>query len=131
MLSRSPFTKIAPLKIEEANLDPIILIFHDILSENEMEIFKALASSNLQRAEIITVKSTHAITRERVAKLEFFDDWKHGRLPALSRRVADMSGLSMISAESWQIQNYGIGGHYQPVRLFELIKYYSIYEVQF
>lgn len=26
-----------------------------------------------------------------------------------------MTGLNMASSEVWQIQNYGIGGHYQPV----------------
>lgn len=30
----------------------------------------------------------------------------------ITNRVADMSGLSMESAEGLQVVNYGIGGHY-------------------
>ena len=80
-----------------------------------MEIFKSLANSDLHRAEVLTTDSTHEVSKKRVAKLKFFNDYKHKRLPALTKRVADMSGLNMDTAETWQVQNYGIGGHYQPV----------------
>lgn len=117
MLSTSPFTKIAPLKIEEANLEPIILIFHDILSVNEIEIFKSLANSDLHRAAVLALDSTQEVSKKRVAKLKFFNDFTHKSLPAIRKRVEDMSGLNMDTAETWQVQNYGIGGHYQPVSL--------------
>lgn len=32
----------------------------------------------------------------------------------IDQRVADMTGLSMISAEPLQVLNYGVGGHYEP-----------------
>lgn len=35
--NRSPFLKIAPLKLEEASLDPYLVIFHDVLYDSEIE----------------------------------------------------------------------------------------------
>lgn len=95
MLSRSAFTKIAPFKIEEANLDPLIWVFHEILSDTDINVFKSLGNSNLKRAEILTVNSTSEVSQKRVAKLNFFDDSKNKRLPVLTKRVAEMSGLNM------------------------------------
>lgn len=39
----SPFLKIAPLKLEEANLKPYIVVYHDVMYDSEMEVIKRLA----------------------------------------------------------------------------------------
>lgn len=36
----SPFLRIAPLKLEEANLSPYIVIYHGVLSYKEIEVLK-------------------------------------------------------------------------------------------
>ena len=41
--NNSAFLKIAPLKIEEANLNPYIVVFHDIMYDSEIELIKKLA----------------------------------------------------------------------------------------
>lgn len=41
--NRSPFLKIAPLKLEEASLKPYIVIYHDVMSDNEIELIKQMA----------------------------------------------------------------------------------------
>lgn len=41
--SRTPFLKIAPFKVEEANLEPYILIYHEVLHDHEINIIKSLA----------------------------------------------------------------------------------------
>ncbi len=38
-----PFLKIAPLKLEEAYLDPYIVVYHDVMYDNEIETIKKLA----------------------------------------------------------------------------------------
>lgn len=48
----------------------------------------------------------------RVAKLSWHADEIHETFKRLSLRVGDMTGLNMKTAETWQAQNYGIGGHY-------------------
>ena len=32
----------------------------------------------------------------------------------MTRRVGDITGLDMATAEDLQVCNYGIGGHYEP-----------------
>lgn len=39
----SPFLKIAPLKVEEASLEPYIVVYHEVMYDNEIEIIKQLA----------------------------------------------------------------------------------------
>jgi prolyl 4-hydroxylase len=33
---------------------------------------------------------------------------------AVNRRVEDITGLTISTAEELQVVNYGIGGHYEP-----------------
>ncbi len=43
MTNRSPFLKIAPLKLEEACLKPYIVIYHNVLSDAEIDVIKNVA----------------------------------------------------------------------------------------
>lgn len=38
------FLYVAPLKVELLNLDPRIVLFHEVVSKNEMELLKAFAA---------------------------------------------------------------------------------------
>lgn len=41
--NKSPFLKIAPLKLEEAHLKPYIVIYHDVIYDAEIELIKQMA----------------------------------------------------------------------------------------
>lgn len=41
--NKSAFLKIAPLKLEEAYLDPYIVIYHEVISDREIETVKNMA----------------------------------------------------------------------------------------
>lgn len=41
--NKSPFLKIAPLKLEEANMKPYIVLYHDVLYDAEIELAKQMA----------------------------------------------------------------------------------------
>lgn len=41
--NKSPFLKIAPLKLEEAHLKPYIVIYHDVIYDSEIEVLKQMA----------------------------------------------------------------------------------------
>ncbi|CRK98253.1 CLUMA_CG011615, isoform A [Clunio marinus] len=111
-VSKSPFSKIAPFKVEEASLDPYIVVFYDVISNDEIEIFKSTAKEGLKRASVLNPDSTSRIDDVRVAKLHWQADTQGGVFERVSKRVGDMTGLNMKTAEIWQTQNYGIGGHY-------------------
>ncbi|KAG5681063.1 hypothetical protein PVAND_010529 [Polypedilum vanderplanki] len=110
-LRTTHFTTIAPFKIIEANLNPWVVIFVDIMSEEEIETLKLIAKDSFSRAEIM-VNETAKVSNTRIAKINWHYDDEHKIFEILTRRVGDMSGLNMETSELFQIQNYGIGGYY-------------------
>ncbi|KAG5683348.1 hypothetical protein PVAND_012634 [Polypedilum vanderplanki] len=113
-LSISAFSKIAPYKIEEADHHSNLVIFHEIISDSEIEILKNISRQKLTRGEIYENDLQRAKTFKRVAKVAWLKDEESEVVSRISKRVEDMTGLSMKTAEDLQVQNYGIGGHYNP-----------------
>ncbi|CAO1333226.1 unnamed protein product [Diamesa hyperborea] len=111
-VSNSFFSKLARFKIEEASLDPYIVVFIDVVSDNEIEELKQISKLTLSSAKID--QDEFADVAKRLAKVAWYEDEDNEIVARLSRRVEDMTGLTTSTAESLQIQNYGIGGHYQP-----------------
>lgn len=46
--NKSPFLKIAPLKLEEAKLKPYIVIYHDVIYDREIEVIKQMAKPRVK-----------------------------------------------------------------------------------
>lgn len=73
--STSAFSKLARFKVEEANLDPYVVLFIDVVSDSEIEFLKEVTKPATTRAK--TFGPTLATTKSniRVAKLaSFFDN---------------------------------------------------------
>ncbi|KAI4458953.1 prolyl 4-hydroxylase alpha subunit [Holotrichia oblita] len=111
----NPFLKIAPFKVEEAYLDPKILIFHDVMADNEIATIKALARPHFKRARVkrYTTDALN-ISNYRISKSAWLKEIDHKHVADVVQRVEDMTGLSMETAENLQVVNYGIGGHFWP-----------------
>lgn len=58
------------------------------------------------------VNDSNIISQNRLSKIAWLNDFQDPMIQRVTERVTDMTGLSMKSAEHLQIQNYGIGGHY-------------------
>lgn len=115
LVSNSPYSKIAPFKVEEANLDPYVVIFIDVLSDNEIEVLKNITKPVIDRAKVSDPVGVKKVSNQaRVAQNAWLDDELHEVVARLSRRVEDMTGLATKNAERLQVQNYGIAGHYVP-----------------
>lgn len=110
-LVTTPFTKIAPLKLEIANHLPFIGIFHDIISDREVDVLIDISIDHLVRAQVFSSNGSISIPA-RVAKLTWMRDYENEIVARISRRVGDMSGMNMNFSEALQMQNYGIGGYY-------------------
>lgn len=54
---KSPFSQIAPFKVEEANLDPYILVFHDVVFDSEIAVFRELSKPKVLLYFLICQKS--------------------------------------------------------------------------
>lgn len=46
--NNSPYLKIAPFKVEEANLKPYIVIYHDVIYDQEIEEIKQMAKPRVR-----------------------------------------------------------------------------------
>lgn len=153
-----PFLKLAKLKEEEAFLDPRIVLYHDVLSDREIKAIQQLAVPRFKRATVQNSETGQLevahyryayilpsysfifcklnkflITCEyRISKSAWLEDVDHPYVAAISQRAEDISGLNMKTAESLQVVNYGIGGHYEPhfdfarVRIIFHCKFFAI-----
>lgn len=129
--------------MEEAHLEPDLFIFHDVMSDQEIETIKRLAQprvsfthrylsiflkallpilltekvDNFQfRRATVQNSQTGALetAQYRISKSAWLKNEEHKHIANVARRVEDMTGLSMETAEELQVVNYGIGGHYEP-----------------
>lgn len=110
-----PFLRIAPIKMEMMYLNPDIVIFHDVISDGEIETVKKMARPRFKRAVVHDPKTGELVPAHyRISKSSWLKDNEAETIARISRRVSHMTGLSMDSAEELQVVNYGIGGHYEP-----------------
>ncbi|XP_065202589.1 prolyl 4-hydroxylase subunit alpha-2-like [Planococcus citri] len=110
----SAFLKLAPLKEEEVSHYPKVLLYHEVLYDSEIETLKAEATKKMQVALLVGAKSNGTATRGfayRISESAFLNN-KFSSLPQLTKRMEDISDLSISSSERWQVINYAPGGFY-------------------
>lgn len=136
--AKTPFIKIAPLKYEEISIDPYIIVYHDVIYDSEIRKIKSLSRPivSVLKHKLIIVASLVVLfflmkkleragvegydgkesfieyTDYRTGKLAWFKDKEHKYIADITKRVTDMTGLSMELAEQLQVVNYGIAGQY-------------------
>ncbi len=114
-INYNPYIYIAPVKEEQLHIDPDIWLFHDVISNSEIEIMKKLAIPKLSRAIVRNPVTGVMETAEyRVSKSAWLTDDEDPILPHLTKLVESITNLTLSTAEEWQIANYGIGGQYDP-----------------
>ncbi|XP_043465900.1 prolyl 4-hydroxylase subunit alpha-1-like [Leptopilina heterotoma] len=111
-----PFLQIAPFKEEELYLEPRILLFHDIISDAEIDLITALAKPEFAAAGFKNVESgmIEVDAKLRDTQTGWLHDMDHRFVHRLSTRIGDMTQLNMETAEQLQIAYYETGGHYRP-----------------
>ncbi|KAM7359476.1 prolyl 4-hydroxylase subunit alpha-1-like [Cochliomyia hominivorax] len=114
-----PFLHLAPLKQEIMNFDPFLAIFHDVISDNEINIMRNL-TKKVKRAKVKS-NGKNIISDGRTSQVIFINVDKHPVLGIIDQRVEDMTNLNMNYSEMHQFANYGIGGHY-----FQHYDYFSV-----
>ncbi|XP_064469410.1 prolyl 4-hydroxylase subunit alpha-2-like [Ornithodoros turicata] len=104
----NPAMLLQPVKVEVLSADPIIILYHDLLSREECESMCDVTKNKLSRT------TTETLPAYRVGKLLWLDDGDNAVAARISRRISAVTGLSTNNAEALQIVNYGLGGHYGP-----------------
>ncbi|KAI8045018.1 prolyl 4-hydroxylase subunit alpha-2 [Drosophila gunungcola] len=106
-----PFLWIAPLKAEELFQDPLLVLYHDVIYQSEIDVIRELTKNKLTRATITGINEA-VVSNVRTSQFSFIPATMHKVLATIDQRVADMTNMNMKYAEDHQFANYGIGGHY-------------------
>lgn len=111
----NPRLLLKPAKEEEVYLNPWIVIYHDVVSDKEIDTIKRIATPLLSRATVHNPRTGKLETAEyRVSKSAWLKDGDDPVIHNVNNRISDITGLSMATAEELQIANYGLGGQYEP-----------------
>ncbi|XP_008483012.1 prolyl 4-hydroxylase subunit alpha-1-like, partial [Diaphorina citri] len=112
------FLKIGPLKVEELYLDPRVVKIHDAIYDSEINRIIELSKGKVERGKVVNYGDTIYVDT-RLSKVyflypEIFGD--HPFLYKIQTRIQDMTNLVIGREERYkgplQINNYGLGGHY-------------------
>ncbi|EDV91413.1 GH14132 [Drosophila grimshawi] len=111
MSETHPFLLLAPLKVEELNRNPLLVLYHDVIYQSEIDVLNKLNRKRYERAGVV-INSTSTVSKKRTSQHIFIAATRHKVLRTIDQRVADMTNLNMQYAEDHQLADYGIGGHY-------------------
>lgn len=101
--------------MEIVNLDPYIVIYHDVINDAEIASLKEMSIPMLERGQAFHVKKKeYVVTNGRVAQLSSFEDDTNDLTKRLNQRIADMTGFDLTRSHELQINNYGLGGNFEP-----------------
>ncbi|CAF3338903.1 unnamed protein product [Rotaria socialis] len=110
-----PYLILRPVKEEQLFDEPTILLFHDVVSDTDIEKIKVLATPQLRRSLIANATTnTGTPVDYRVSKSTWLSDRVSPAVARLSRLIGAVTNLTMETAEDLQVLNYGVGGYYQP-----------------
>ncbi|XP_055852421.1 prolyl 4-hydroxylase subunit alpha-1-like [Episyrphus balteatus] len=110
-----PYRLLMPFKMEELNMDPYVVVFHDVIYDSEIEPIKEYSKPSMARSQVRThdgegtTATLYRTSQNTWLKYNVMRETKR-----LRRRLGDITGLDMLANEELQVANYGIGGHYEP-----------------
>ncbi|CAG9536720.1 unnamed protein product [Cercopithifilaria johnstoni] len=110
-----PFLRLAPFKVEILRFNPLVVLFRDVMSDEEVTMIQMLATPRLRRATVQNSVTGELETASyRTSKSAWLKDEEHEIVHRINRRIDLMTNLEQETAEELQVGNYGIGGHYDP-----------------
>ncbi|XP_055035710.1 prolyl 4-hydroxylase subunit alpha-2 isoform X2 [Misgurnus anguillicaudatus] len=113
--NRNPRLLLKPMKQEDEWDSPRIVRYLEALSDEEIEKIKELAKPKLARATVRDPKTgVLTVAHYRVSKSAWLDEEDDLVISRVNRRIQDITGLSVDTAELLQVANYGVGGQYEP-----------------
>ncbi|XP_061561596.1 prolyl 4-hydroxylase subunit alpha-1-like isoform X1 [Phycodurus eques] len=110
-----PNLRIGPAKEEDVWDRPRIVRYHDVASDDDMEIIKELAKPKLARSKVSDGRTNEGLAvPSRISQNAWLADKQHAGVDRAVRRMGDITGLDTSTAEELQVVNYGVGGQYEP-----------------
>ena len=112
-------------KVELLSLQPVVALFHDILSHQERKVLMSAAiQADFQAPQTVSARSgeIQSDVQKRTGKIAFVQtatgpEMYQRILSQVKGKTSRLSGLMVDeegATEPLQVVNYGIGGHYEP-----------------
>ncbi|XP_070552707.1 prolyl 4-hydroxylase subunit alpha-1-like isoform X2 [Ptychodera flava] len=113
---------VRPAKKEYVNRNPDVILYHDVITDDEIEALIDLAKPKLRRSMVVNSQSVGGVSNAefRLSRGGWLEDSVHPVVARLTKRISVITGLSTLTeqeyrhAENLQVVNYGLGGHYEP-----------------
>ncbi|XP_041447574.1 prolyl 4-hydroxylase subunit alpha-2 [Drosophila obscura] len=102
----SAFLRLAPLRMEQLSLDPLVAIYHEVVSAAEQQDLMHLSRAQLKRHRGERYDNVRTFASAEVAENAT------PTVQRLHRRLEDITGLDLAASEPLRVLNYGIGGQY-------------------
>jgi len=131
--NRDLYLVLAPLKLEIISSDPVLFMYHDLLTSEEINMMKHHGFSQLVVSAMedtsVTAGGGAKVTNERTQSNTWIWDHQVPLLHKLSLKTGRMTKLAtakpvldtvpgqlvhIVESEAWQVGIYGPGGHYLP-----------------
>ena len=124
-----PYLVLAPLRLERLCQQPVLYMYHDLLTEGEMALMKKTVLSRLEASTVLDHRQAREgrsrVSNERTQSSGWLLDGDDELVLKISKKVSLVTGLETfrpqfrggnewLEAEIWQMGLYGAGGHYLP-----------------
>ncbi|MEO5696508.1 MAG: 2OG-Fe(II) oxygenase [Burkholderiaceae bacterium] len=104
-----------PVKVLVNLLTPRVVVFGNLLSDDECDEMIALARERLARSETVqTDTGASEVNDARTSQGMFFDRGEHPVVRRIEARMAALLGWPVENGEGLQVLRYGPGAEYKP-----------------
>lgn len=129
----NPYFFLAPLKQEIVSEEPLLHLYHGILTDGEIDFMTTRILSQLQAATVQDIAVSDGggskVSNERTQSNGWIWDQEHELLYKLSKKTGKLIEMEttrpeeemapgvqwrFVESEAWQMGLYGPGGHYLP-----------------
>ncbi|XP_042343059.1 prolyl 4-hydroxylase subunit alpha-3 isoform X1 [Plectropomus leopardus] len=111
----NPALLLLPVRREVLSLQPYVVLYHDFITDTEVEDIKRVAQPGLKRS-VVAAGEKQATAEYRISKSAWLKGSAHSTVEKLDQKISILTGLNAKHpyGEYLQVVNYGIGGHYEP-----------------
>uniref|UniRef100_A0A1B6LB80 procollagen-proline 4-dioxygenase n=1 Tax=Graphocephala atropunctata TaxID=36148 RepID=A0A1B6LB80_9HEMI len=106
--------RLSPFRVEEFQLDPLVLLFHDFISDAEINEVHRRASPELETSEVLTDDGFSKPSKRRSSETAILISGESSVVDRITRRMADVTNLDTSTAEEAHVTRYGLGGENWP-----------------
>ncbi|XP_046675051.1 prolyl 4-hydroxylase subunit alpha-2-like isoform X2 [Homalodisca vitripennis] len=102
--------RLGPFRVEELQLDPPVLLFHNIINDAEIREVQRCAHSRKLKTSNVTEGSGLYVTYDRSSEMAVIPPGASSVFDRLDQRMGDMSNLVTSTSERTQVTRFGVGG---------------------